>query len=36
MTEAIAEENASLREKNIGKEVAEQFFFVCLLKYLTA
>ena len=26
MTEAIAEENASLRKKNIGKEVAEQFF----------
>lgn len=26
MTEAIAEVNASLREKNIGKEVAEQFF----------
>lgn len=29
MTEAIAEENASLRKNNIGKEVAEQFFF-CL------
>lgn len=26
MTEAIAEENASLRKKIIGKEAAEQFF----------